>query len=80
MSERMVPISFKLDWDFVRRLDQVASRAGYSNRSQFVRDAIEVYIAVLEAAGQVPGGHPRERALRALEVAVLRPQRIGGHP
>jgi len=44
-----------------------------------VRDAIEVYIAVLEAAEEVPG-HPRERALRALEGAVLRPQRIGGHP
>jgi len=65
-----VPISFKLDRDFVKRIDQVASRAGYSNRSQFIRDAIEVYIAVLEAAGEVPG-HPRERALRALEVAAL---------
>jgi len=27
LSERMVPISFKLDRDFVKRLDQVASRA-----------------------------------------------------
>jgi len=67
MSERMVPISFKLDWDFVRRLDQLVSRAGYRSRSQFVRDAIEVYLAALEAAGQVPGVPPRERILRALE-------------
>jgi len=27
MSEKMVPISFKLDRDFVKRIDQVASRA-----------------------------------------------------
>jgi len=72
LSERMVPISFKLDRDLVKRLDQVASRAGYRSRSQFVRDAIEVYLAALEAAGQAPGGYPRERVLRALEG--------GGHP
>jgi len=77
LSERMVPISFKLDRDFVRRVDQVASRAGYRSRSQLVRDAIEVYIAVLEAAGQAPGGHPRERALRALGGGP-EPQHIGG--
>jgi len=73
LSEKMVPVSFKLDRDFVRRLDQLVSRAGYRSRSQFVRDAIEVYIAVLEAAGQVPGEHPRERVLRALGGSGLRP-------
>jgi len=34
LSEKMVPISFKLDRDFVKRIDQVASRAGYRSRSR----------------------------------------------
>ncbi|WP_221287069.1 ribbon-helix-helix protein, CopG family [Stygiolobus caldivivus] len=42
-------ISFKLDEDFLREIDEMVKIMGYSNRSDLIRDAIIAYIRELEA-------------------------------
>ena len=42
-------ISFKLDEDFLREIDEMVKIMGYNNRSDLIRDAIIAYIRELEA-------------------------------
>ncbi|MFP3232291.1 MAG: ribbon-helix-helix domain-containing protein [Sulfolobaceae archaeon] len=41
-------ISFKLDEEFLREIDEMVKVMGYSNRSDLIRDAIIAYIKELE--------------------------------
>jgi metal-responsive CopG/Arc/MetJ family transcriptional regulator len=42
-------ISFKLDEEFLRELDEMVKVLGYTNRSDLIRDAIQEYIKELES-------------------------------
>lgn len=42
-------ISFKLDEDFLREIDEMVKIMGYSNRSDLIRDAITEFIKELES-------------------------------
>jgi len=41
-------ISFKLEEDFLREIDEMTKILGYSNRSDLIRDAIIEYIQYLK--------------------------------
>ncbi|MBP1357693.1 MAG: ribbon-helix-helix protein, CopG family [Sulfolobus sp.] len=41
-------ISFKLEEDFLREIDEMTKILGYSNRSDLIRDAIMEYIKYLK--------------------------------
>jgi len=41
-------ISFKLEEDFLREIDEMTKILGYSNRSDLIRDAIIAYIQYLK--------------------------------
>lgn len=41
-------ISFKLEEDFLREIDEMTKILGYSNRSDLIRDAIMEYIQYLK--------------------------------
>ena len=41
-------ISFKLEEDFLREVDEMAKILGYPNRSDLIRDAIIAYIQYLK--------------------------------
>lgn len=43
-----ITISFKLEEDFLKEIDNIAKIAGYSNRSDFIRDAIISYLQYLK--------------------------------
>ena len=49
-------VSVKLDVDLIEYIDSILPRYGYSNRSEFIREAIMFYLAYLEL---------RERSKRA---------------
>ncbi|MFP3225624.1 MAG: ribbon-helix-helix domain-containing protein [Sulfolobaceae archaeon] len=42
-------ISFKLDEEFLREIDEMVKVLGYTNRSDLIRDAIQEYIKELES-------------------------------
>mgnify|MGYP001772514261 CR=1 FL=1 len=42
-------ISFKLDEEFLREIDEMVKVLGYTNRSDLIRDAIYEYIKELES-------------------------------
>ncbi|BFH73660.1 ribbon-helix-helix domain-containing protein [Sulfurisphaera javensis] len=42
-------ISFKLEEDFLREIDEKAKMLGYTNRSDLIRDAIIEYINYLKS-------------------------------
>ncbi|GAA5419611.1 MULTISPECIES: ribbon-helix-helix domain-containing protein [Sulfurisphaera] len=42
-------ISFKLEEDFLREIDEMTKMLGYSNRSDLIRDAIIEYIQYLKS-------------------------------
>nr|WP_231918280.1 ribbon-helix-helix domain-containing protein [Saccharolobus solfataricus] len=46
-----VTISFKLEDEFIRKVDNIARNLGYANRSDFIRDAIIYYLGYLKRNG-----------------------------
>jgi metal-responsive CopG/Arc/MetJ family transcriptional regulator len=42
-------VSFKLDEEFLREIDEMVKVLGYTNRSDLIRDAIQEYIKELES-------------------------------
>ncbi|WP_048054258.1 ribbon-helix-helix domain-containing protein [Saccharolobus solfataricus] len=46
-----VTISFKLENEFIKEIDNVARNLGYTNRSDFIRDAIIYYLGYLKRNG-----------------------------
>jgi metal-responsive CopG/Arc/MetJ family transcriptional regulator len=43
-----ITVSFKLEEDFLRQVDEAVKVLGYSNRSDLIRDAIISYISYLQ--------------------------------
>ncbi|QGA53596.1 ribbon-helix-helix protein, CopG family [Sulfolobus sp. E5-1-F] len=46
-----VTISFKLEDEFIKKVDNIARNLGYANRSDFIRDAIISYLGYLKRNG-----------------------------
>ncbi|BAB67624.1 ribbon-helix-helix domain-containing protein [Sulfurisphaera tokodaii] len=46
--EEIHVITFKLDEDFLKTIDDLVKRLGYNNRSDLIRDAIMSYIDYLK--------------------------------
>jgi len=48
-------VSIKLDQKKLRQIDDMVKKTGYKNRSELIRDAIEIYMKILEQTlGQQP--------------------------
>ncbi|MEM0090996.1 MAG: ribbon-helix-helix domain-containing protein [Saccharolobus sp.] len=43
-----ITISFKLEDEFLKEVDEIAKGAGYVNRSDFIRDAVVSYLRYLK--------------------------------
>jgi len=52
-------VSIKLDQKKLRQIDDMVKKTGYKNRSELIRDAIEIYMKILE---QTLGQQPSESA------------------
>jgi len=53
-------VSIKLDQKKLRQIDDMVKKTGYKNRSELIRDAIEVYMRILEQTlGQQQGESPQ---------------------
>lgn len=58
-SQRVV--SVKLDQKLLEHMDDAWKKAGYNNRSHFIRDAIRTYIEILQAGGHPTGRRPGQQ-------------------
>lgn len=43
-------VSIKIDQKKLRQIDDLMKKAGYKNRSELIRDAIDIYLKILEQA------------------------------
>ncbi len=43
-------VSIKMDQRKLRQIDDLMRKAGYKNRSELIRDAIDIYLKILEQA------------------------------
>jgi metal-responsive CopG/Arc/MetJ family transcriptional regulator len=41
-------VSIKIDQKKLRQIDDLVRKTGYKNRSEFIRDAIDIYLKILE--------------------------------
>jgi Arc/MetJ-type ribon-helix-helix transcriptional regulator len=47
-------VSIKMEQRLLRQMDEAWRKMGYKTRSEFIRDAIEVYIKILEELSKQP--------------------------
>ena len=48
-------VTFKLDDEILREIDEMTRKLGYSNRSELIRDAVEEYIQFLKEESEKQG-------------------------
>jgi len=46
-------VSVKLDVSLIKRIDDLCEKHHYKNRSEFIREAIMLYLAILQKFGRV---------------------------
>jgi len=46
-------VSFKSDIGLLKRMDRAVERFGYRNRSELIREAVELYLELLDRCGPI---------------------------